>query len=484
MSGFRIEGNTSGNVLEVTANNEVKVIGPNSYDLKENPSIIGGFVNNIFESDKGSVTGLPLQRQGDISANYRQRVGIDTLMFNDQFNGTTLNSSIWSSTLATFTTSVSGGFLTLNASNLTTINAVARISSYRGFPAFGSYPLQLEIQAVYQSSSVQSNNVTELGFGFAVGVVAPTDGAFFRYNASGQLECVITYNGAETSVSFSGVNLPSTNKRHHYNLVVGNDFVEFWIDNILYANLPIPEVNGMALLNQNTPVLIRTYNKAVAPTTSVQIKVSNVNISIGDMNLNKRWSNVCAGMGGHSSQGQTGMTMGSTALYVNNTNPASVVPTNTTAVVGSGLGGNFSSTMTLAVNTDGIISSYQVPIASATSPQKTLYITHIKIDSVVQTVLAGGPFLLQWGLAYGHTAVSLLTTEGATSKAPRRLSLGYQVFQAAAAVGAQGTVIDYTLESPICIQPGEFIQSIYKNIGTVGTSGSLAHSISFDGYWE
>ena len=148
MSGFRIEGNTSANVVEVSSNNELKVIGPNTYNSNENPQINGGFVNNIFEADSGTVTGNPTQRQGDISANYRQRVGIDTLLFNDQFNGTALNSSLWNSNLTTFTTAVTNGFLVLNSGNVTTASAVARISSYRGFPAFGSYPLQVEIEAI------------------------------------------------------------------------------------------------------------------------------------------------------------------------------------------------------------------------------------------------------------------------------------------------------------------------------------------------
>ena len=112
MAGIRIEGNTSGNVAEITSNNELKVIGPNTY-VDGLPSINGSFSNNIFEADAGSITGSPTQRQGDISANYRQRVGVDTLLFNDQFNGIALNSSLWSNTSTTFTTVVSNGFLVL-----------------------------------------------------------------------------------------------------------------------------------------------------------------------------------------------------------------------------------------------------------------------------------------------------------------------------------------------------------------------------------
>ena len=485
MAGIRIEGNTSANVVEVSNNNELKIIGPNNYNINGNPSINGGFSNNIFEADAGTITGSVLQRQGDISANYRQRVGIDTLLFNDSFNSLGVNTSLWNITTATFTTANNNGFLVLNNGNSTAVNAFAKVSSYRSFPAYGTYPLQIDIKAMYVAPSVQSNVVAELGLGFASGTVAPTDGVFFRYNASGELRCVISYNSVESqSRAFTGAELPSVNVRHRYSIIVGNDYVEFWIDNILYANLPIPAGNGMASLNHNTPVLLRLYNHTVAPASAVQLKVANVNISIGDMNCLKDWAAIQAGMQGHSSNGQTGMTMGSTALYANNANPTAAVPSNTTNVLGNGLGGNFWSIATLAINTDGIISSYQIPVATASNPQKTLYITRIRIDTVIQTTLVGGPFLLQWGLAYGHTAVSLATTETVTTKAPRRIPLGFQSTSANASAGSQAQTIDHTFTVPICVQSGEFVQTIYRNIGTVGTGGTMAHLITIDGYWE
>ncbi len=477
-----IRDSSTGQGSEVTPSREIRTIGPNTTDGDGNPSVQGNYSNSVFEQDSGSITGSPIQKQGDISANYRQRVGIDTLLFNDQFNGTALNSTIWSSTLTTFTTAVTGGFLVLNSGSVTTANAVSRISSYRGFPAYGSYPLQLEVEGIYASSGVQANNTVEIGFGFATGTTAPTDGAFFRYNSSGEFRCVIAYNSSESqSASLAP---PDVNVRHHYVVVIGNDYVEFWVDNIMFANLPVPPGNGMATLNQNTPVLLRMYNSASVPSAAVQFKVSNINVSMGDMNCLKDWGHIQCGMMGHASQGQTGMTMGSTALYANSTNPTAAVPTNTTAALGSGLGGNFWSTNSLAVNTDGIISSYQVPAASASNPQKTLYITRIRIDTIAQTALTGGPELLQWGIAYGHTAVSLATTETVTSKAPRRMAIGFQVFPVTAAVGVQGAAIVCDLDSPLVIQPGEFIQAIYKNIGTVGATGTLAHTVSFGGYWE
>jgi len=483
---FKLAGDTSGNVAEVSAEKELRTVGAITTDGAGNPAI-QGYSNTAFEQDAGSVIGTPTQKQGDISANYRQRIGMDTLLFNDQFNGSALNSAIWNSNLTTFTTSVTGGFLTLNAASVVTANAVARIQTYRGFPAYGSYPLQLEVEAIYAAVGPNiPNTVTEIGFGFATGVVAPTDGAFFRWNAAGEFRTVVCYNGVESqSSAYSSEFVPSENARHHYVVVVGNDYVEFWNDNVLYANQVVPTGNAMALMNQNTPVLIRHYNAATPPASAVQIKVANVGISLGDMNSTKPWSHIQTGMMGHASQGQTGMTMGSTANYANSANPTAAVPTNTTAALGVGLGGQFWETDTLAVNTDGIICSFQVPAASASSPSKTLYITRVTFSSYVQTAITGGPYVAQWSLAYGHTNVSLATTESVTAKAPRRIPLGVAPTAVTQAAGTLcGQHFDFDFDSPVVVQPGEFIAMVRKKVGTAASAGVIAHMISFGGYWE
>lgn len=101
-----------------------------------------------------------------------------------------------------------------------------------------------------------------------------------------------------------------------------------------------------------------------------------------------------------SYQGMSGSTMGSLALYTNNANPVAAVPTNTTAALGSGLGGSFWETDTLAVNTDGIIMSYQVPVMSANLPSKRLSVRGVKINTFVQTALTGGGYNEVWTLNF------------------------------------------------------------------------------------
>jgi hypothetical protein len=49
----------------------------------------------------------------------------------------------------------------------------------------------------------------------------------------------------------------------------------------------------------------------------------------------------------------------------------------------------------------------------------------------------------------------------------------------------QGTLlpdVTFVFSSPIAVNPGEFIQAVVKNIGTVGTGGVLAHTVTYNAY--
>jgi hypothetical protein len=329
------------------------------------------------------------------------------------------------------------------------------------------------------------NNVCEWGAFYSTGSANPTDGVFFRLNALGEFRCVVNYNGTETqSGTLDFASLVGENTTKTFLIYVQSTSVYFWINNELVANIELPIAQGSTTFSQNLPISFRTFNSA-ATSIAQQLRVSSISVSISDQNTNKPWPHIMAGNGGHSSQGQTTMTMGSTALYTNNLAAgAGIALTNTTAAAGSGLGGQFSVQPTLAAGTDGILCSYQVPVATATALGKSLYITRITLNGAVTTALTGGPVLYAISLAYGHTNVSLATTESATAKAPRRMSIGFHSFPATATVGALGGQIDLVFETPIVVQPGEFIQIVLKNLGTVTSGGVITYLVSFGGYFE
>ena len=158
------------------------------------------------------------------------------------------------------------------------------------------------------------------------------------------------------------------------------------------------------------------------------------------------------------------------------------MPTTTTAALGSGLGGEFWETQSLAINTDAIIMSFQVPAATITTPGKTLVLRGLYLASWVQAALTAGGFTRKWFLAFGHTAVSLATTETATTKAPRRVYLPF-VQQVAAAAPALTTVpqntnfVDFG-DAPVLVNPGEFVQLCCRNLGTAATAGTIVHEVT------
>jgi hypothetical protein len=332
-----------------------------------------------------------------------------------------------------------------------------------------------------------AGNVCEWGAIIHTGVATPTDGVFFRVNSSGEFRAVINNNGTEVqsnTLDFSA--LVGINHTRGFLIYIMSNKAFFWIDNILVATLDAPAAVGTVTSSQNLPMSFRNYNSSAVSSAQI-MKVSMVNVTLADMNTSKPWNAIIAGAGGNASQGQTGGVIGSTALYTNSLAPtAGAVMTNTTAALGSGLGGQFSALPTLAVNTDGIICSFQVPLGTSILPGKTLYVRNINIDAVVTTVLVGNatPVIYAYSLAYGHTAVSLATTETATTKAPRRKILGINQFPAAATVGTQALSIGSNYDVPIVVQPGEFIQVVAKNIGAVTTTGVVTFFIDIDGYYE
>jgi len=186
-----------------------------------------------------------------------------------------------------------------------------------------------------------------------------------------------------------------------------------------------------------------------------------------------------------SYQGMGGGTMGSLANYANSANPTAAVPTNTTAALGTGLGGQFWETATLAANTDGIICSYQVPTPTVNVQGRRLVVKRVKIDSYIQTALTAGGFNEQWTIAFGHTSLSLATTEATAAKAPRRVVLGSRSVAATAAALTQLSTIELDLSAaPIYVNPGEFFAIVKKIVGTAGSAGTIAHTIAVVFDWE
>jgi hypothetical protein len=427
---------------------------------------------------------------GYVTEGGRLAVAPVTLLWDDTFNATAQNTAKYRAPTTTMTVTYVAGYAIVNGGSITTINTNAAIQTYRTFPLFAKSETRINM-SVMRTVAPQANCAEEMGLFSATlpGAAAPTDGVFFRWNTAGELRGVINFNGTETQTA--AITSPSINVNHDYVIVTQTNTVLFLIDDSVVGTVTLltdAPTLGQPMAAATQPFTFRQYIGGSAPSLANQLKISDVFVSLLGADPQRSWAETKAGMGHMGYQGQNGGTMGSTANYANSANPTAAVPTNTTAALGTGLGGQFWETASLALGTDGIICSFQNPAGSVAQTPRNLIIFGVFIDSSIQTVITGGPFVKNYSLAYGHTAVSLATAEAATTKAPRRIALGKMTVTAAQAVATllAGSRIQFRFTAPIVVAPGEFVAIVTKHEtgGTVGTAGTIAHQITFDAYFE
>jgi hypothetical protein len=473
-----IQGGSSGNLAEVDAANQ-QLVRPSNTPANT------GTVRCASEVDAGTVTGSPLLLSAEADGDYRLRVSHENLLDAEVFNYTAQNTGKHRYDTTTLTMAWSAGQLTTNSGSTTTASSGAGLSTWAEFPLLGASAVYVEMVAGFSAQPI-SNTVIDFGlFRRNTGgpPFAPTDGAYFRLTSAG-LQGVVNYAGTETTTSvfaFTYVN----SQRYQFILAVTDNTVQFWIDGVLYGSLPRQAANGGPFAAASQPLSVRHAIVGGTAGGVIQFLLGDYAVSAGGVHAPDSLGVVGNRVYG-SYQGLSGGTMGSLANFANNANPTAAVPTNTTAALGTGLGGQFWETDTLAVTTDGIICSYQVPAGgTGTSTQgRRLRLAGVKIESYVQTALTGGGYNAVWSLAFGHTAVSLATAEAATAKAARRIPLGNQSVAAGAAALTELRTVQATFANPVYVNPGEFVAVVKKKVGTAPSAGVIAHTITLDYGWE
>lgn len=487
----KIIGYVSGNGVEVTSNNRMKV--DLETNANSNPSQVGA-VRFFSENDAGTITGTPYLYSPETDDDFRLRIATEQILDTISFNHTAQQTNRYRALTTTMTVAESGGVLTTNASSITTTTTGVFCYSDAAYTVAGAQILYAEFEAAF-TAAVTSNATIEFGLFNAAAASTPyasADGVCFRLNSSGMTGVRIN-NTAETATSvFSFTH--TINQAYKFVIVLNIRELGFWINDDLYATLDLDGTSlGAASFQQTYRWYIRQAHVGAAGAV-IQGKFSKITISSGGPDTNITPGEMAACRSENGNQLIVGSTVptGGTALlysqnYLNSANPTAAVPTNTTsALVASALGGQFWETDTLAVTTDGIIQSYQVAnhTTSPTVSLKKLVIYGITIDSHVQTALTGGGYVASWSLCFGHTAVSLATAEAATTKAPRRIALGFQtVASGATALTLLNRITQRFDGCPIIVNPGEFVATVKKKIGTAPSAGTIAHVITFDCKW-
>lgn len=451
-----IESGSSADVALVDTNSALRI-------ATSNKSPENGVLAVTGRSDAGTVTGSILDINPEVDTDYRWRVSMDKLDFNETWAGAALNSSQWSSIVTTMTTAVSSSYLRLNASALTTLNTVARVQSYRTFNIAQSFPLQIDIPFQISAAAIGIANTTiEMGIGIVTGTTDPTDGVFVRINSTGITLISIFSGGSENPSVVLPLNTLSPNADAQMLLVIGSNSAQLWFDDVLVASIAQPPSLPSFTASQSLPLFFRVYNSAVAPATASTLLVGPVTVSTGGMNNGQTFAETIALQGGGAYQGQSGGTMGQTANWANSTEPVAGALSNTAASYTT-LGGQFSFNAIAGAATDYALFAYQVPAVAAGSNNKNVLIRGIRIDTLNTGVaVATTPTILQWGLGVGSTAVSLATSEAATTKAPRRIALGVQSFVVGAVAGASAEAITINFNGPLLAEPGTFIHIIMR----------------------
>jgi len=494
-------GNSAAGLANVDGDNNVQVTNPG---VGADGVPFGGGVaagQGIFsEVDPGFATGQRVMVSPEVDTDFRLRVSHDNMLDNETFNYLAQNTGKFYHTFTTLTATCSAAGLLTNSGNITTTTTGMTFGTFAEFPTQGTQTTVCETSVAF---TAQPNANTLIDFGMfrrgASTAFAPTDGVYFRLSAAG-LQGVVNNSGTETTTAVfpealgAGTFAYANNENHKYLIQMSNTGVTFWIDNVLYGTIDTPAGYAYPVKSATLPWSIRHAIVGGAAGSATQALITDYRVYNRGALFADDLGVVGSRMYG-SYQGMSGGTMGSLANYANSANPTAAVATNTTAALGSGLGGQFWETATLGVNVDGIICSYQVPAGTVTFPGRRLKITGVSLMSYIQTAITGGPTIQQFSLAFGHTAVSLATTESAsfanaTTKASRRVPLA--VFTQAITTGqAVGTIvsqpgggtIDFT-RAPIYVNPGEFVQVVAKKVGTAITAGVIAYVIRFDYSWE
>lgn len=488
--GAKIQSGTAPNEITTDAEGNLKVTL--SATLPES-----GYARPMSEVDAGGISGTPYLLAGEVSEDYQLRISPNSILGREIWNSTAQDTGL-STAIATTMTLGYSGQLSTNASGITTINTGVCYQSKQHYPIFAATETYLYLKLRWSGTWAVTNTTMDVGLSIntlstpfnvldGVGVRANNTGIFGWSNVNGTEQTTSTWVVAFGGAAFS----PTLGTAYDIIISSSSRAVVFWIDYQLGNGFEIVgRINLSASVRRpiyggSAPFTVRHAIGGTAASAVQGMQVLEYVVTNDGLN-NMRSEETTAALLTGGQQGQSGMTMGSLALYTNSLAPgAGAVMTNTTAALGSGLGGQFSALPTLALNTDGIVCSYQNPLGTVAITGRQLLVKGFKVSGVVTTVLAGNatPVTYIISLNYGHTNVSLATAEAAGAKAPRRIPFGIMQFAAAAAVGSISGPFQITFDRPIPVYPGEFVAISAKNIGAVTATGVVTFIVTPDAGW-
>jgi hypothetical protein len=446
------------------------------------PAKMGG-VRMFSESDPGDVTGAPLLRSPEVSMDYRLRCGGDSVWDTEQFNYVAQNTSKHKYTPTTMALAFAAGSMNTNTGNIVTAATAVQLQTYRHFPLLGSGIVYVE--TVFCLSNAMATN-TNIDFGLMLlagaGTSIPTDGVYFRVNASG-IFGVSNNNGVEVTTTPFAFPLV-TNAFAKFTASVSQTSIEFWINDVLMGTLARPVGSGQVLFAASAPYAIRHHIIGTAGAV-VQGKFGGYSITQGDLDNSRLWASTMAGQGLSGVQGASGHNQGQTSGNANSIASPLASLSNVAAGYGT-LGGKFQFAAVAGSEVDYALFAFLNPAASTSVTGRNLVIHGVWVDTYNAVVaVATTPTVLEWSLGVGGTAISLATAEGVNTRAPRRASIGVQSFTVGALAGALAPRLDVNLDAPLVVEPNSYVHVILRiPYGTATATELFRGQVGFNCYWE
>jgi hypothetical protein len=477
-----IRGGISGTAADVNAAARLLVALENN--AADNPDNVGG-VRIYGENDQGQITGSAKLASPEVDVDYRQRVSVDLMLDDHIFNYVAQDTGKHLSAAGTIASAWTVGNFTTNSANTAApaAGSFAGLATYAMFPNNGTQTLSGDTTVAF-SAQPQTNTFIEFGFAgasYVPSAAAPTDGVFFRLTSAGVF-LVASNAGTETALPApladgAGTWAYTADKKYQFIVYMGGVIAELWVNDgtgaVMLVSIPMPAAQGRIASAQGMRYFQNHRVTVGAAGGAIQAKFGAYNVRLGGSNITSTISTQGNRIFG-SYQGTSGGTMGSLATYVNSTNPTAAAPSNTalTANLPGGLGGQGAVIAAVAAATDGIWSSYQVPAATISVPGRRLVVRGIQLDLLnIGAAVATTATAIQFSIAFGHTNVSLATTEGAAAKAPRRVALGFANWAVGAGIGQQpqaGKLFLDLGDAPLFVNPGEHLALVGKFL--VGTA--------------
>lgn len=436
-----IKGGASGLLANVDDGN-LQVILPQGADTAGDVRMRDSIGNEIITTENGAL----LTSQAH-------------MLFYDQVDGSAVDLRKWNpSAVSNMTITQTGGFIILNAGAATTANAYAILQSVQYIPFFAELPTRCSFNVMVPVQP-QSNVTMELGVGSVGTNAAPTDGAFFRWNPASTFQAVINNGGAETTAVITPA--PSSNACHLLDIVIVEDLVQFYHDDVIVAEIPVPVGQAYPTNSGRLPIFFRVYNGSGVPGQAPKISIGQVCVKQEGMEMGRTWMGTMATMGQSGFQSPVAP-FAQTSNFTNSAAPSTsalsnTVPCETTA------GGLLRFTPTYVADTDYVLFAYQVPVGYQMRITDIWY-TSPRLFSGTGSITSSS---LQFAVGVNASAASLATADGAGTWAPRKISLGHSQLAAVPttliAPSDAGTN-NYHFDPPLCIESGRFFTFILRSL--------------------